>query len=111
MAKLKVNDPPLYIPSSGSIMSVKFRMSSGLGNLVRIVLPSDNSERSRRRSRVSAKGYDVLLRFVDIILAFLDSELSGRDLLLLSTFSVGGRLLLLLQYAVSMQSLNVPSGK
>ncbi len=46
MAKLKLNMPPLYIPSSGSIVRVKFRMSSGLGKCVRIVLPRESSERS-----------------------------------------------------------------
>jgi hypothetical protein len=38
--------PPLYMPSSGSIVSVKLRISSGFGKVVFIVLPSDNSLRS-----------------------------------------------------------------
>jgi hypothetical protein len=38
--------PPLYMPSSGSIVSVKLRISSGFGKVVFIVLPSDSSLRS-----------------------------------------------------------------
>jgi len=37
----------LYMPSSGSMVSVKFRMSSGLGNEVFIVLPSVPSSSAR----------------------------------------------------------------
>ena len=36
----------MYIPSSGSIVSVKLRMSSGFGKSVRMVLPRESSDRS-----------------------------------------------------------------
>lgn len=38
--------PPLYIPSSGSMVRRKLRISSGLGKVVRIVLPRERSARS-----------------------------------------------------------------
>ncbi len=59
MAKLKWNEPPLYMPSSGSIVSVKFSMSSGLGKSVFIVEPRDNSERSTRSSKIESVNYFV----------------------------------------------------
>lgn len=43
--------PPLYMPSSGSIVSVKLRISSGFGKVVFIVLPSDNSLKSGQHLR------------------------------------------------------------
>ena len=46
MTNVKLKAPPLYIPSSGSMVRVKLRISSGLGKLVRIVEPSDSSLRS-----------------------------------------------------------------
>ena len=46
MTKVKWKTPPLYIPSSGSIVRVKFKMSSGLGKVVRMVEPRERSERS-----------------------------------------------------------------
>lgn len=45
-AKVKTNEPPLYMPSSGSIVSVKFRMSSGFGKAIFIVFPRVSSWRS-----------------------------------------------------------------
>ena len=47
MAKLKWKLPPLYIPSSGSMVRVKFRISSGLGKDVFIVRPSVPSSSAR----------------------------------------------------------------
>ena len=38
--------PPLYMPSSGRMDRVKFRISSGLGKVVFMVEPSESSERS-----------------------------------------------------------------
>ncbi len=46
IAKLKLKEPPLYIPSSGSIVSMKWRMLSASGKLVRMVLPRESSDRS-----------------------------------------------------------------
>ena len=46
MAKLKVKVPEAYMPSSGSMVRVKLRMSSGLGKCVRMVEPRESSERS-----------------------------------------------------------------
>lgn len=48
MPKLKRKMPPLYIPSSGSIVSVKFSVSSGFGKVSFIVLGRESSERSGR---------------------------------------------------------------
>ena len=61
MAKLKLNRPPLYIPSSGSIVKVKFRMSSGFGKYVFMVEPSDSSDKSREQpvSHAPASFYDL----------------------------------------------------
>lgn len=55
MAKLKWKLPPLYIPSSGSMVRVKFRISSGLGKEVFIVRPRvpSSSARSEGRGRIS----------------------------------------------------------
>ena len=55
MAKLKWKLPPLYIPSSGSMVRVKFRMSSGLGKDVFIVRPRvpSSSARSEGGRRIS----------------------------------------------------------
>ena len=50
MAKLKWKDPPLYMPSSGSIVSVKLRMSLGSGKDVFIVLPRVPSSSARSGS-------------------------------------------------------------
>ena len=47
MAKLKWKLPPLYIPSSGSMVRVKFRISSGLGKDVFIVRPRVPSSSAR----------------------------------------------------------------
>jgi hypothetical protein len=41
-----VNRPLRYMPSSGSIVSTKLRISSGSGNSVFIVEPRESSERS-----------------------------------------------------------------
>lgn len=49
MAKEKWKVPPLYIPSSGSIVSVKLRVSSGFGKASFIVLGRESSERSVNR--------------------------------------------------------------
>ena len=46
MANVKMKLPPLYMPSSGSIVSVKLSMSSGFGNVVFIVSPKASSPRS-----------------------------------------------------------------
>lgn len=46
MANVKLNRPPLYIPSSGSIVRVKLRVSSGSGKSVFMVLGRESSERS-----------------------------------------------------------------
>ena len=50
MAKVKWKAPLLYIPSSGSIVSVKLRISSGLGKCVRMVEPRASSEISVERN-------------------------------------------------------------
>ena len=47
MAKEKWKLPPLYMPSSGSMVRVKLRMSSGLGKEVRIVRPRVPSSSAR----------------------------------------------------------------
>ena len=47
MAKLKWKLPPLYIPSSGSMVRVKFKISSGLGKDVFIVRPRVPSSSAR----------------------------------------------------------------
>ncbi len=47
MAKLKWKLPPLYMPSSGSMVRVKFRISSGLGKEVFMVRPSVPSSSAR----------------------------------------------------------------
>lgn len=44
---------PLYMPSSGSIVRIKFKISSGFENLVCMVLPNDSSERSITPQRIS----------------------------------------------------------
>lgn len=44
MANVKWKTPPLYMPSSGSMVRVKLRMSSGLGKVVRMVEPRERSE-------------------------------------------------------------------
>jgi len=49
IANVKWNLPPLYIPSSGSIVSVKLRVSSGSGKSVFMVLGKESSERSARK--------------------------------------------------------------
>lgn len=46
MAKLKRNEPPLYMPSSGSIVRMKFMMSSSEGKSARMVLPRESSDTS-----------------------------------------------------------------
>ena len=46
MLKEKWKLPPLYMPSSGEMVRVKWRMSSGLGKVVVMVVPRDSSERS-----------------------------------------------------------------
>lgn len=46
IAKEKWKRPPLYMPSSGSIVRVKLRMSLGSGNSVRHVLLASSSSRS-----------------------------------------------------------------
>ena len=46
IANVNIKLPPLYMPSSGSIVSVKLRMSSGFGKFVFIVLPNESSFRS-----------------------------------------------------------------
>lgn len=58
MAKLKWKLPPLYIPSSGSMVRVKLRMSSGLGNEVLMVRPRvpSSSARSESGGRISLDG-------------------------------------------------------
>ena len=48
MAKVKWKVPALYMPSSGDMLRVKLRMSSGEGKVVVIVLPRESSERSWR---------------------------------------------------------------
>lgn len=48
MTNVKTKLPFLYIPSSGSMVNVKFSMSSGLGKSVLIVLPSVSSLRSEQ---------------------------------------------------------------
>lgn len=55
MAKLKWKLPPLYIPSSGSMVRVKLRMSSGFGKEVFIVRPRvpSSSARSGSDGRIS----------------------------------------------------------
>lgn len=50
MLKVKTKRPPLYMPSSGSIVKVKFRMSSGFSKWVFMVLPRESSERSMATS-------------------------------------------------------------
>lgn len=50
MAKLKWKLPPLYIPSSGSIVRVKLRISSGLGKEVFMVRPRVPSSSARSKS-------------------------------------------------------------
>jgi hypothetical protein len=45
----------LYIPSSGSIVSVKLRVSSGSGKSVFIVLGRDSSERSMLKSATAGR--------------------------------------------------------
>ena len=47
MAKLKWKLPPLYMPSSGSMVRVKLRMSSGLGKEVFMVRPRVPSSSAR----------------------------------------------------------------
>lgn len=47
MAKSKWKLPPLYIPSSGSMVRVKFRISSGFGKDVLIVRPRVPSSSAR----------------------------------------------------------------
>lgn len=44
---MKLNRPPLYMPSSGSMWSVKLRVSSGSGKSVFMVGGRSSSERSR----------------------------------------------------------------
>lgn len=46
MLKVKVKRPDLYIPSSGEMERVKWRISSGSGKSVFMVLPRESSERS-----------------------------------------------------------------
>lgn len=46
MVKVKLKLPPLYIPSSGSMVRVKFKISSGLGKLIFMVEPSESSCKS-----------------------------------------------------------------
>lgn len=46
MAKVKEKRPPLYMPSSGSMVRVKLRISSGFGKFVFMVEPRESSERS-----------------------------------------------------------------
>ena len=65
IAKVKWNRPPLYIPSSGSIVSVKLSVSSGSGKSVFMVLGRDSSERSMLKL-VIAGGY----RLDKVILPF-----------------------------------------
>ena len=72
MAKLKWKLPPLYMPSSGSIVRVKLRISSGLGKDVFIVRPRvpSSSARSDVVGRISQvvpyselEGYDLAVPF------------------------------------------------
>jgi len=46
MAKEKVNDAPVYMPSSGVMMNWKLRRSAGSGKCVFIVDDSSNSVKS-----------------------------------------------------------------
>jgi hypothetical protein len=43
---VKSKVPFLYMPSSGAMVRLKCRMSSGSGKVVVMVLPSDSSDRS-----------------------------------------------------------------
>ena len=60
---MKWNLPPLYMPSSGSIVRVKLSVSSGSGKSVFIVLGRASSERSesRRESARNRKSHDVVV--------------------------------------------------
>lgn len=53
MLNVKLKLPPLYIPSSGSMVRVKLRMSSGLGKDIFIVEPRESSCKSLHPRRVS----------------------------------------------------------
>lgn len=64
MAKLKLKRPPLYMPSSGSMVSVKLRMSSGLGKCVFIVVPRESSSRSEYPGQYARKRRGVLDRTI-----------------------------------------------
>ena len=48
--------PPLYIPSSGSMVRVKLKMSSGSGKFVFIVEPNEMSPRSEKGQQWSSHG-------------------------------------------------------
>ena len=56
MAKLKWKLPPLYMPSSGSIVRVKLRMSSLLGKEVLIVRPKVPSSSARSEKEAFSLG-------------------------------------------------------
>lgn len=88
MAKLKWKLPPLYIPSSGSIVRVKFRMSSGLGKDVFIVRPRVPSSSARSKGgaisawlfyRPSWRG--ILRRYLSVLVTELLSPSSSWALL------------------------------
>ena len=98
MAKLKWNSPPLYMPSSGSMVSMKFRMSSGLGNWVRMVLPRESSERSGWIDGESAGWFGGACRRSKDSgnHTLLHTQLGSCNFLLfLSSLSIRGRRLLL----------------
>lgn len=72
--------PPLYMPSSGEIVSVKCRMSSGSGKSVFIVVPRDRSERSGGVGQLAA----VLA--LELLLPLARSPTRASDVCSLSPF-------------------------
>ena len=104
MEKVKAKPPFLYMPSSGSMCSVKLRMSSGFGKCVRMVRPSESSERSvsvrewvnaGRVGRTRVMGETGHWGGGMEVCTFLHPDLGGGDLFLLLRVGVGGFLLLL----------------